>query len=148
MGIDSLPPLQQQAMLLAAAALHKAMADDWHAAGRVIERIADECGATGLARAMLGWCDTLIARDPALAGLAEGGAVMLVFKETKSGRIDTNADDVPPCARWAGRMVAARAAGDRATWDALMGAVPADEQGAHVSAVLEGVALSLRRLNE
>lgn len=146
MSYEQLSKNEKRAIRLATDALHAALADDWARATRAVQRTSDECGAEGVARAILGWSDTLIGRMPG----GKGKPVRLAFMEAESGRIDTNADDVPPRVRWAGRVLAARAADDKATWDALMDALPDDGQviGEYVSAVLEMVALTLGRIGD
>jgi hypothetical protein len=134
---DPLPPIERRAMTLATVALHAAMAGDWDKATDAVQRISDECGAVGIGRAILGWSDTMIAR--LVTGHIPGQPIRLAFQQVETGRIDTDADKVPAEVRWAGRVIAARAANDHATWDALMDALPDDGQaiGAHVAKVLE-----------
>ncbi|MBA9003697.1 hypothetical protein [Thermomonospora cellulosilytica] len=140
---DPLPKNQRRAMDLAGAALTAAREDEWKRAGRMLQRINDECGPDGMQRAMLAFCDTALTRSE----ITPGGPVRIAFKALDGdGRI-TGADEVPrPEIVWAGRMLGARAADDRATWDALIDALPDDprEVGRHVGAVLEVVVMTIR----
>lgn len=133
---------ERRALRLASDALRCAVAGDRERAFRVVERIGDECGGEGLALAMVGWSDTLIARVPNLTGKP----VRLAFMQADSGRVDENADDVPAEVRWSGRLLAARAADDRQTWNALIDALPEDGEqvGHHVGCFLGMVALNIR----
>ena len=138
-----LPKAERRAMRLAGDALRCALVDDWTLATRTVQRISDECGSAGVARAILGWSDTLIARTPGL----HGNAVRLAFMNADSGEVG-GADDVPEEVRWAGRVLAARAADDEDAWNALMDALPDDPAatGRHVARLLHLVALNLRNL--
>jgi hypothetical protein len=144
-SIDELPKIERRAMRLASAALSCAMAEDWGRATKAMQRIGDECGQVGIRRAVLGWSDTLIAR----MGHTPGQPVAIAFQQAETGRIDTaDSEYVPDRVRWAGRVIAARAADDQATWDALMDSLPEDGRviGQYVGAVLETVALMLRQM--
>ena len=130
-------------LLLAAKALHYAMAEDWERASRAVQVLGDAFGGDGCVTAMLGWADTLISRTPGLAG--DGRPVRLAFQTLETGHIDYNADDVPDDVRWAGRLLAARAADDRDTFEALINSVPDDATWSkYVGAVLKMSALNLR----
>jgi hypothetical protein len=145
MGFDELSKVEQRAIRLASAALTCAVSNDWDRATKAVQRIGDECGEVGVGRAILGWSDTLIHR----MGHKPGKPVNLVFQQVETGRIDTaDGEHVPERVRWAGKVIAARAADDEAAWDALMKALPEDGAvvGQHVAAVLEMVALMLRRI--
>lgn len=141
---DPMSKSDKRAVRLAGDALRAALTENWPVANKTVERIDAECGATGIVTAILGWSDTLIARVPNLTGRP----VRLAFMNADSGRIDENADDVPDETRWAGRLLAARAADDEATWNALVDALPDDPAavGAHVGHLLQMVALNLRHL--
>lgn len=138
--------VQQRALRLAGNALRAAYADNLPLANTIIERIDAECGVEGVTLAILGWSDTLIKRTPHLTGKP----VRLAFMNADSGRVDENADDVPQEVRWAGRLIAARAADDEQTWNALIDALPRDEAavGRHVGHLLQMVALNLRHLDQ
>lgn len=141
---DPLPKNQRRAMELAGAALTAALGGDWGRAGKLLQRVGDECGPDGVERAMLGWCDTLVAK----MGVAPGTPVRIAFQEAGDGKPVTDADEVSrEEIVWAGRMVAARAAADHAAWGALIDALPDDPRGVgrHVGAVLEVAALMILR---
>lgn len=145
MSYDELPKVEKRAIRLASVALNRAIAQDWDRATKAVQRISDECGQVGVGRAILGWSDTLISR----MGHTPGKPVAIAFQQAETGRIDTaDSEYVPDRVRWAGRVIAARAADDQPTWDALMAALPDDGKaiGEHVAAVLETVALMLRRM--
>lgn len=138
---------EQRASQLAATALHHGLRGEWKKATRVVQRLSDETGTDGIDWALLRWADTLIARMP---GDTNNGIriMFLDVDDAGAGALKANADDVPPPARWAGRMIAARATDDPATWEALKAAVPRDPEirGQHVAALLETVALTLGHL--
>jgi hypothetical protein len=104
---DDLDANEQHAIRLASAALRFGMADQWKPVARAIQKISDECGGEGIGRAILGWSDTLISRQPEAAGKP----VRLVFMNADTRQVDRDAADVPEPFRWAGRVIAARAAG-------------------------------------
>ena len=60
--------------------------------------------------------------------------------------ITLDAGDVDPASRWAGQLMAARAAEDAGTYQALIEAAPEDDLGWYVGAVLTAAALGLRAL--
>lgn len=128
----------------ATAALHAAMADDWKAASGALQTLSDECGGAGVGDAMRAWCDTLIGRTH--GDLQDSGSgVRLVFKNADSGEMG-GADDVPAPTRWAGRLIAARAAMDQPTWQALLEAIPPgnDAVSEYVGALLQTIVVNLK----
>lgn len=128
---------------LATAALHAGMRGDWQAATRATQDINDRHGGDALLVAMLAWVDTFVVHRT--GGSVSDKPVALAFQNAETGEIGSAAD-VRPEVRWAGQMIAARVADDKATWDALLATVPTDPKvvGAHVGALLEAVALGLR----
>jgi hypothetical protein len=135
-------PNRRRVLKLAAASLTSARAGDWDRATRLTERIYDECGSAGVLLALRGWVDTLIVH----MGHVPGTPIAIAFQDTESGAITTADDpDVRPEVVWAGRLIAARAALDEETWDALLLAIPRDEQGRYIPALLEIVALMTQR---
>lgn len=121
-------------------ALQLAVDDDWPSAAAAIIELHATCGDEGVARGMLAWIDTAIAKS----GIRKptGMAMQLAFREEGTGRIDTNADDVRPSAVWAGRLFAARIAGDEGTYLALVRAVPEGEAGGWLMELLATCALA------
>jgi hypothetical protein len=128
---------------LATTALHAGMRGDWPAATRATQAINDRHGGDGLLAAMLAWTDTFIHHR--IGAFVSDKPVALAFQSVETGEIES-ADEVRPEIRWAGQMITARATDDKATWDALLGAVPQDPKviGAHVGALLETIVLGLR----
>jgi len=133
---------------LAAIALRDALAGDMKAAMATVTQISDQTGGAGLEYAMRGWCDSLIVRYRSVTGSPDDAVIRPAWVDGDSGRVDFNADDVPAQARWAGRMISARAAMDQGTWNALMAALPRDGYviGDHVAALLGMVAGTLNAL--
>jgi hypothetical protein len=138
---------REAALSLAAEALHAAQRENWPAATTAVKRISDEHGGGGLALAIVGWCDTLIAKHPALKDGRSDGLVGLAWTEAERGGLQF-ADDVPPQTRWAGQVLMARAMLDQSGFDALMLALPDDgwKIGEYVGALLHSVALTLNRI--
>lgn len=78
-----------------------------------------------------------LAKDALAAAIREDW-----FRRVDGDQRVTDADGVPrPEVAWAGRMLAARAAGDEDAWRALLTSVPDAEFGRHVGALLEMCAL-------
>jgi len=126
-----------RALQLAKDALAAAIREDWPQVASKLQDIA-EFGPRGLERAMLGFCDTAIARS----GVRPGQPMRIRFRRGDGDQRVTDADGVPrPEVAWAGRMLAARAAGDEDAWRALLTSVPDAEFGRHVGALLEMCAL-------
>jgi hypothetical protein len=135
---------------LTTAALQAAMTERWVAAGSALTAINTELGGAGVAYAIKALCDTLIGRERELTGTEDGTPIRPAWFDTDRNRLSLDADEVPVEARWAGRLIAARAAMDRDSYDALIAAVGTDGRtvAAHVSALLQMVALTLRELEE
>lgn len=133
---------------LAAQALHAAMSnphDPTEAAGHV-KALHEECGADGIVSAILAWSDTLIDQ----AGFpTDGTAIQAAWMPQDTGVIQ-DAEATEPVARWAGRLIIARATGDEATWAALMDSVPQEPavQADHIMCLLALVALNVRMLEQ
>ncbi|WP_433233896.1 hypothetical protein [Actinomadura nitritigenes] len=112
---------------------------------KALERIDAECGEGAIDLAMCSWIDTLAA----LIGMPRGRPIQLAFVDSdRPDAVMTGAEVVDrPEVVWAGRLSAARIAGDTDTYGALIETLPEDpaEVGKHVGAVLEGCALTLAR---
>jgi hypothetical protein len=123
-------------LALATEALHAASAEDWPAACTAIQAIS----GGGLLTAIMAWCDTLIGRHPGMAG-SRDTPVQVRWQLDSAGPLQH--------ARWAGQVIAARAAMDEAAFMALI-RVPAEgeELGAYVSALLQSVAMTLRSFGD
>ncbi len=139
---EGFPYSRDRMVKSAGAALHAAMADDWGAVSRALQTLIDECGGEGVIAAMSAWCDTLLIHthdiDPKVP-------LRLLFVNADTGDIG-DADDVPPEVRWAGRLVAARAAMDKPTWDALIDSIPHDDSAIsrHISVLLRSIVTGLK----
>lgn len=132
---------------LAAAALAAAQADKTNTAAGYIKRISDECGGEGLEVALRTWCDATV--DHATDGDRAAGRPNISFVNAKTGELDNAASDrVPPSIRWAGRLIAARAALDLDAYRALLDELPEDgaEIGTYFLAVVNVVATTINGL--
>ena len=133
-------------------ALHAAMRDPHDLAGAAphVQALFDECGQDGLVRAILGWSDTLINRSGIPTdGTPVRAAWMPYDPDDPNPQVKT-ADEIEPVARWAGRLLVARAALDQDAWNALMDSVPKDPavMGDHVMELLGMIALNLRMIQD
>lgn len=118
----------------AIAALNAVLRDNPAAADQALDRLHARHGMPGITGALVIWCDTALARIP-----RGDGPVRLQWVEHATGRVHGDADAVRPAERWAGRLLAARAAGDLDGFRALVEAVPADPAvvGDHVGAMVQ-----------
>lgn len=135
---------------LATQALHAAMREDWDAVKQSFADISTDGKAVTFA--LMAWCDTTIKAGADLAGreMPDSGPAAGRVAETvrpawiiaETGRITLDADEMPPTARWAGRLVAARAAMDDVQFAVLVGTLPGDgfERGQYALALLRGCA--------
>lgn len=135
--------------VLSGQALRSAAARDKNAAARTLRAIGAEFGGAGIAYAMNTWCDALI------EGLRQAGFQAKpestwapVWENRLTGKPTRDASQVSPELRWAGQYCAARATQDTAMCDALLFAIPDDDDAiaAHTVALLNGIALTLNRL--
>jgi hypothetical protein len=132
---------------LAAAAYHAALAGQWQKAGRAVERISDECSGEGIMTALMAWCDWYA--DHATDGNAGKARPRMKFINAKTGELDDERSDrIPEHVRWAGQIIAARAALDEPKFMALINAMPEDgaQVGRYVMGVLECVATTVNGL--
>jgi len=134
----------------AAEALHAAMQDDPARAQAAILAINDELGGEGLTLAIVAWCDTLVGQYRKVTGTPDNAPVRLAWQEADTGDISVTGNDVPAEARWAGQVITARAALDKAGFNMLLKNLPHDGWaiGGYISALLSSVSLTLRRLAE
>jgi len=134
----------------ATTALDAAIANDPDAYAKAMRSLSRNYGGEGVGAAMLAWVDTLLVEIQAPGGkVIFAPAWMAVDEATAdagSGKIN-GADDTPPEARWAGRLIAARANDDEATYLAVLHSAPQDERAwsRHVNALAMTVALTIRR---
>lgn len=99
---------------IATVALHLAMQDKLREAAGYVARLN---GTDGLITAMLAWIDTYIAQCH--PNHAPGALIRIAWTFTPTGEIQ-DADQVDPSMRWAGRLIAARAADDEPAFMALL----------------------------
>jgi hypothetical protein len=139
---------EERGIQLATEALQAAMGEDSLRASAAVRAINGELGGEGLTLAIYAWCDTLIHRYREAAGVPGDGPVRMAWQEVETGDISATGNDVPPETRWAGRVIEARSALDKAAFDACIAALPDDGWaiGGYVSALLSTVALTLSRL--
>jgi hypothetical protein len=139
-----------RARKLAAEALHAAIREDWPAASKAMTAISAETGGEGACLALVAWCDTLIIAQRRVMGLPDepqdGEVARPAWLDGDTGHASLNADDAPPAARWAGQLVAARAALDLEAFNALLAALPADgkARGDYAGALLQACAMTAR----
>lgn len=129
---------------LATAAYHAAHVDDWSGAARVIQELAASYGQAGVTTAMLAWIDTAIAAS----GLDRSGPVRIAWNAVETGAIQTDADQVAPEARWAGRLLAARLADDERGFHALLtvlGTLTPAQTGDHILGLLRSCVLTIKQ---
>jgi hypothetical protein len=139
---------RERGIQLATEALQAAMEEDSERASAAVKAISSELGGPGLYLAIVAWCDAVILRYREVTGTPDDGPVRMAWQNTDTGDISATGNDVPEETRWAGRLIAARAALDEPAWDALMSSLPEDGWaiGGYVSALLSTVALTLRRM--
>lgn len=104
-----------------------------------------DVGGEDLLTVILGLCDTYIGRIHGPE--AYGKPLRMAWWAVETGSLEYDPDKVPPRPRWAGQVIAARAADDEAAFMALM-RQPAEgaDLGDHVTALLDMVAQSLNNL--
>ena len=142
---------KQQMRELAMQALQAAMGEDWPAVMQAFAGMSTDGNAVMFA--LMAWCDWTIQAQAEMQGLempAEGpmpGIARPGWLNTDTGQVTLDADEIPPAARWAGRLVAARAAMDEAQFKALAGALPDDriKRGEYAAALLTGCAAMVSR---
>lgn len=130
---------------LAQAVLHAAVDRDWRKAERYMARLNAECAADGLGLALVAWCDALA--EHANDGMPEFGKVHILDVDQDSGAALTD-DTRTPQIRWCNRLVAARAAGDKQAFGALLAELntidAGMERGRYASALIQAVAGTIR----
>lgn len=141
-------PAEHPVVALAGQALKAAMDGDEAAAAEAVEQIDRDHKPDGILVAVLAWCDTLVLRWPG-AGLDGAPGPDAVVKPTwfdaEAGQI-RRPEEVAAPALWAGRLLAARAVMDHDACKALFMAVPEDQAGEHVMAMLYIAAANLRAI--
>jgi hypothetical protein len=143
---DPLTTTERHAIRLAVDALKAARSHDWDTATRAMQRIGDECGPEGVELAVRTMAEAVTARF----GHAPGRPVTIRLATSGNGLLGQPAGETTsPELIWAGRMLAARAADDADTWDALITALPNDPRvmGRHVGQFLQMCAHTLNLLD-
>lgn len=136
---------------LSARAFAAAMRGDDRVAVRLIERIVGEHGPDAILGAMISWLDTLLIEGFGQENFQTGGVGFYMVNDADEP--ETVDGTQPPEAVWAGRLMAARAAGDKDQFDALIkaatgdGATPAS-WARHVHYTLTCCALTYRYVKE
>ena len=137
---------KSQARELATRALNEAVREDWPAVRKTFAEISADGRAVTFA--LMAWCDWTIAAQCKILGRPMPGpgepaeVARPGWWNAETGKITLDADAVPPAARWAGRLVAARAALDEVQWKVLVGTMPGDgfKRGEFAAALLMGCA--------
>lgn len=98
-------------------------------------------GSEAAVQVMLCWCDTLIR----VKNVCRGGRIQLSWYDPATGG-SLEPGEVPTVDQWAGQIIAARAAMDWEMFQALILAVPPDQQMHHVLHLLGVVSENLRTM--
>jgi hypothetical protein len=109
-----------------------------------MEMIYQTYGREGVYRVAVTWCDYILERTPEYQ---PGEPVHLVWEEVATGTI-RHAEEAPPMVRWAGQVLAARAADDQANAWAIFSAVPEEHLAEHMATLLQTLAIQLRAFKE
>lgn len=122
--------------------------EDWRAVGVLVDEVFRLDSSHALLTMLYAAADIQLAAHENRVGRAPDGAEVVepVWVEAGTGRVG-GADDVPPAPRWAGRFIAARAAGDRQQCEALirvLAGLDPQQFGEHVLAVIESCAAAVR----
>lgn len=129
---------------LATRAYHAAVREDWPAVSAAMAE-AGRQSPNVITLVLTAFCDTTISLQrkirgmpPPQDGVPEDGPVRPAWLNAETGRLTMDADDLPPAVRWAGQLVAARAAMDADSFQALLKAMPADglRRGEYAGALL------------
>jgi hypothetical protein len=134
--------LTAEQLRLAGLALRQAVAGDYTAAGHTLTQLG--AGARdAIPQVLLAWIDTTAAE----CGITEYGAATVgpAWCAEDTGEMVTDADQVDPAARWAGRLFAARIGDDEKTWVALVTSVTSDEEWSAGCAQVLGMAAATIR---
>ena len=134
--------------VLAGDALHSATARDKGAAATALHAIGAEFGGAGIAYAMNTWCDALVEALHQAGIQAKPTSTWVPAWVNPAGEPTRDASQLSPELRWAGQYCAARAARDTAMCDALLSAIPDDQQAIanHTAALLNGIGLTLSHM--
>lgn len=132
---------------LAHAALFAAVDLKWRRCEELLARLNRECPGPGLGDALVAWCDAM--QEHSTDGDMSFQKVRTIPMAIETGELDAAAGKTRYLA-WCGRIIAARAAGDRDGFVACMdelNAIPdGRERGRYVCMLVESVALTMRNL--
>ena len=141
------PAEHSKPVRLAHAALIAGVDGKWKTVEALMKRLNAECPGPGLGDALVAWCDALA--EHSYGGVPEFGRVRVNHLNADTGAMNNQAEITPERA-WTARLIAARAAGDRDAFEALLGelnAIPDGfERGRYAITVVESVALTIRSL--
>lgn len=135
---------REQVRELAARAMNAVIREDWDAARTAMLELG-RSDPVSRALALMMFCDTAISAQRTVQGLAPledgeavAGTVRPGWLSQDTGTLELDADAVSPELRWAGQLVAARAAKDADAFSALLSALPRDgrERGRYAAALL------------
>jgi hypothetical protein len=125
-------PDRAKAAAMGARAYHAAARGDWAEASKAMAVIGRQ-NPNVIALVLSAFCDTTIGiqRDmrglpPMEDGVPEDGPVRPAWVNADTGQLTMDADALPPAVRWAGQLIAARAALDFESFQALLTAMPTD----------------------
>jgi hypothetical protein len=121
------------------AVLQAAVDEDFDRAGELLGDLHAAQGWQGLQSAMQMWGDWAVQA----AGIDLTKPIKLRWREVNTNVV-TDADNTPPAARWAGRMLMARAMMDYDTWDSLLSVGIGDNAAPFIQAYLEMCADQVR----
>lgn len=137
---------QVEAIVLSALALNHARRGDWEKVVEIVKKLDSEefAGGAGIQLLMLSLADTVVIHQ---GGPPDPDDVFLpVFADTAGNVSDV--DEVRREIAWAGRFIAARAAGDYPSCAALVNSITDDEEWAQrVYGLLEVAATTLNMLD-
>jgi hypothetical protein len=132
---------------LAHAALLAGVDGKWQRATDLIKRINEECPGPGLGDALVAWCDAM--QEHSTDGDMTFVKIQTAPMKVETGELEAHGEKAAYLA-WCGRLITARAAGDRDAFVACMdelNAMPDGfERGQYVGALVESVALTIRTL--
>lgn len=140
-------PQHSKPIRLAHAALAAGIDGNWRRVEDLLNRLNAECPGPGLGDALVAWCDALA--EHSCDGMPEFGRVKVAHLNVDTGAMNQQ-DEITPERSWVGRLLAARGAGDRDAFAALLdelNAIPDGfQRGHHVSTLVESVALTIRNV--
>lgn len=125
-----------EAQRLGGAALAAYLTGHWNATAALVNAVRRNADWDGLYEMCTVWCDTVLTT---IEGCEPGAPVHLVWQEVRTGLV-AHSDEVHPKIRWAGQILAARAAADDDSSRALFGAVPREDLDEYLGVLLDVLA--------